>query len=305
MTHLLFLLFLAAQAPSPAPPTPPRVAPTPAAPVAPPGAQTVAPDATTMAAVDQDYRIGKGDVLRVVVYGHPDLAQTVVVQANGSVALPLIGAVKAADATPGQVQDAIRAGLAKGFIRDPQVTVVVQEVRSKFVFVIGEVMKPGTYPLAGDTKVVEVLAKAGPLSPEAGSEIVVVRPAVPVDKPVLPQDAKTAGPKPATVQRIDMRDIQAGQLEKNLTLRANDTVFVPKAARIFVSGEVRNAGAFPFSPGLTSRQAISLAGGFTEEASTGSARVVRMVDGKSKTVKIKLDEPLQPGDTVVVKRRWF
>jgi polysaccharide export outer membrane protein len=288
----------------PLPPPLPRVGPSPAAP-APLAVPQPVPDAMPVAAVDQDYVIGRGDVLRIAVFGHPDLGQTGVVQANGTVAFPLVGAVKALDQTPAQVQAALKAALAKGFIRDPQVTVVVQEVRSKFVFVIGEVTRPGTYPLAGDTRVVEMVARAGPLSPEAGSEIVVVRPAAPTDRPVLPQNAKAPGAKPADVQHIDMRDIQGGQLDKNIVLKANDTVFVPKAARIFVSGEVRNAGAFPFTPGLTSRQAISLAGGFTEEASTGNARVVRMVDGKSKMVKLKLDDPLQPGDTVVVKRRWF
>lgn len=301
---LLLFLVLTAQAPAPAPRPPLQPSPAAGSP-APPTAQASQTEAVPIAVVEQDYLIGRGDILRIIVYGHSDLAQTVVVQANGTVAFPFIGAVKAVDSTPAQVQEAVKAGLAKGYIRDPQVTVVVQEVRSKFVFVVGEVTKPGTYVLAGDTKLVEVLAKAGPLSAEAGTEIVVVRPSSPVDRPILPQDAKTAGPKGADVQRVDMRDIQAGQLEKNLSLRANDTVFVPKVSRIFVSGEVRNAGAFPFAPGLTSRQAISLAGGFTAEASTGSARVVRMVDGKSKTLKIKLDEPLLPGDTVVIKRRWF
>jgi polysaccharide export outer membrane protein len=98
----------------------------------------------------------------------------------------------------------------------------------------------------------------------------------------------------------------SGRLEENLLLRPNDTVFVPVAERIFVTGEVRNPGAFPWSAGLTLRQAVSLAGGFTEDASTGSARVVRAAaGGQTQTIKMKLDEPLRPGDTVLVKAKLF
>jgi polysaccharide export outer membrane protein len=107
------------------------------------------------------------------------------------------------------------------------------------------------------------------------------------------------------VLRVDMREVRGGHLEKNVRLKANDTVFVPEAARIFVSGEVRNPGAVPFEPGLTIRQAIALAGGFTADASTKNARVVRPVDGATATLKLNLDEPIRPGDTIVVKAKLF
>lgn len=265
-----------------------------------------APAPGAAAIVDPDYRIGRGDVLRITVYGHADLTQTVIVEGNGTFTFPLIGSVTAADFTPGQIEGAIRNRLASGFVRNPQVSVVVQEVRSKYVYVIGEVAKPGKYPLAGTMQIVEILSTAGPLGPEASPEVVVVRPpaASKVDRPIRPEDAK-AGAKPADVYRVDIRDIQAGQFDKNITLRANDTVFVPKVGRIFVSGEVRNPGAFPYTNTLTPRQAIALAGGFTDVASKGSVRVARMVGGKNKEIKLKLDQPLQPGDTVIVKKRWF
>ena len=102
-----------------------------------------------------------------------------------------------------------------------------------------------------------------------------------------------------------MRDIQAGDLTKNVALRPNDTVFIPQAPKVFVSGEVRNPGAYPFNPGTTVRQAISLAGGFSEDGSSGRIRVVRQVEGKTTQLKIKLDEPVLPGDTIVVKAKLF
>jgi polysaccharide export outer membrane protein len=309
MTIALALLLAAAQAQAPAVPPPTPKEPRPAGEVLPSG--EVRPAGTSSAG----YRIGPGDILRVTVYGHEDLSQTVVVPPAGSFVFPLIGPVAASEATPAEVENTITSRLAKGLIREPRVSVVVQEYRSKVVYVVGEVTRPGTYPLAGDTSVVEILSRAGPLSPEAGGEVVIVRPVAPVDRPLLPNEVASASNatrgngtqgRAAEVLRVNVSDIVSGRLEENLLLRPNDTVFVPVAERIFVTGEVRNPGAFPWSAGLTLRQAVSLAGGFTEDASTGSARVVRAAaGGQTQTIKMKLDEPLRPGDTVLVKAKLF
>jgi polysaccharide export outer membrane protein len=283
---------------------PPHSANTPAS----PPATTEAP---AVGARGQDYRIGPGDVLRVTVYGYDDLRQIVVVQPEGTFVFPLIGAVPAADATPAEVERRVAGKLSKGLIQDPKVTVVVQEYRSKVVFVMGEVAHPGAYPLAGNTGIVEILARAGPLSPEAGEEVVIVRRPERGDatggrseREARPVDPATVGPG-GQVTRVNLRDLEAGRLEANVTLQASDTVIVPEAPRVFVSGEVRNPGAFPFTPGLTVRQAVSLAGGPTPEANAGSPRIVRGAGGKARTLKVKPDAPVQPGDTVVLKARWF
>lgn len=289
MLCILMLALASAQAPAGAPP----------APAPPPAAGDVRP----AGAAGQDYRVGPGDVLRVTVYGHEDLTQTITIQPDGSFVFPLLGTIQVVRATPAELAEHIADRLGKGLIRDPKVSVVVQDFRSQVVFAVGEVTRPGPYPLAGDATVVEILARAGPLSPNAGTEVVVVRPKRQVDKPVLPEDVSS--PAEAEVLRVDMRELRAGHLEKNLRLKANDTVFVPEATRVFVSGEVRNPGAFPFTSGLTIRQAIALAGGFTPDASTKNARVVRDVDGVSATFKMKLDERIRPGDTIVVKAKLF
>ena len=80
---------------------------------------------------------------------------------------------------------------------------------------------------------------------------------------------------------------------------------MPQAPKVFVSGEVRSPGAYGWFPGMTTRQLISLAGGLTPDGSDGRLKVVRQVGGKSEEDKIKLDEPVKPGDTVVVRRRLF
>ena len=204
-----------------------------------------------------DYEIGPEDILKVTVYGHEDLTQTILVQADGTFTFPLIGRVKGDLMTTKQLEQKIATLLARGFVRNPQVTVVVQEFRSKTIFVVGEVARPGSYPLAGQKMtLVEILAKAGPMTVNAGAEVIVVRPApdASVSGPVLPtQVAEGAEAKEglakAEVFRINVRDIQAGELEKNIELRPKDTVFVPQAPKMFVSGEVRNPGAYAWFPG--------------------------------------------------------
>jgi polysaccharide export outer membrane protein len=273
-----------------------------------PAANATAPAAETGPV---DYQIGPQDILRITVYGHEDLTQTVLVQPDGTFTFPLVGRVKGSDMTPGELEKKIAILLAKGFIRNPQVTVVVQEYRSKTVYVVGEVARPGPYPLAGRTTLVEVLAKAGPTT-AAGAEVVVVRPhkGADVSGPVLPTEVAEGEEAPpekprAEVFRVNMNVIQAGDLDKNLELAPNDTVFVPQAPKVFVTGEVRSPGAYGWFPGMTTRQLISLAGGLTPDGSDGRLKVVRQAGGRSEEGKIKLDEGVKPGDTIVVRRRLF
>ncbi len=250
-----------------------------------------------------DYRIGPQDILAISVFGHDDLTQTVVVQNDGTLTYPLVGRLAAAEQTPKQLEKTLTDLLGKSFIRSPQVTVAIREYRSKTILVAGEIARPGTYPLAGGMTIVEVLAKAGPLGAAAAAEVIVVRPKGEVRGPVLPSEMTDSAS--VEILRVNVRAIEAGDLNGNLVLRPNDTVFVPQAPRVYVSGEVNTPGAYPFSPGTSVRQILSLAGGITEDGSSGRIRVVRTVDGKPKESGIKIDEPVQAGDTIVVKAKIF
>jgi polysaccharide export outer membrane protein len=245
-----------------------------------------------------EYALGKDDILRVTVFGHDDLAQTVVIQADGTIDFPMIGRIPAQGLSPRALEQRLAEAL-RTFVRSPQVSVTVQEYRSKTVFVVGEVARPGTYPLSGNMSVMEALAKAGAAG-GVGVEVLIVRPSGEVDGPVLPAEGVTA-----EILRVDLRDIQMGQLQKNILLRPNDTVFVGPPAKVFVTGEVRSPGAIPYHPGITARQVIGMAGGLSPEGSSGRLQVVRMVGGKSKTFKIGIDDPVQSGDTLVVRARLF
>jgi polysaccharide export outer membrane protein len=271
-------------------------------------------DATQAPATITEYEIGPEDILRVTVYGHDDLTQTVLVQADGTFMFPLVGTVRASDMTPLELERKIATLLSEGYIRNPQVTVVVEEYRSKTVFVVGEVSRPGSYPFAGQgMTLVEVLAKAGPMTVNAGAEVVVVRPlpGTNVTGPVLPfevheeGEGEAPGAPDADVFRINIRDIQEGELEKNIELQPKDTVFVPQAPKVFVTGEVRNPGAYPWFPGMSARQLISVAGGLTPEGSDGRLKIVREKDGQTTEGGIDKDEDVLPGETLVVRRRLF
>lgn len=263
------------------------------------------PRAETSAAAEagRDYRIGPEDVLAITVYGHPDLTQTVTVQADGGFVYPLLGRVPADEMSPPELEQRMADLLAAGFIREPRVAVTVQQYRSKVVFVMGAVARPGLYPLVGTRRLVEVLARAGPMTEGAGTEAVVVRPRSRGTRPVLPSEVEGPATAGAEVVRVDLRALQAGDLERNVALLPGDTVFVPAAPRVFVSGKVRNPGGYPFAPGITVRQAVGLAGGSVSSASR--VRVVREVGGRAREVRLGLDDPVQPGDTLIVRGGLF
>jgi len=109
---------------------------------APPTAAPAPAPAAAPNAGPADYLIGPSDILSVTVYGHPDLTQTLFVQPDGTFTFPLVGRVKGSDMTPAELEKKIVVLLSRGFIRNPQVTVVVQEYRSKTVYVVGEVARP-------------------------------------------------------------------------------------------------------------------------------------------------------------------
>jgi polysaccharide export outer membrane protein len=236
----------------------------------------------------RDYRVGADDVLRISVFGLPELSQEVTVESDGTFDFPLIGRVETGDKTPRELEELIAARLARGFVRDPQVRVVVHQHRSRAVSVMGEVARPGNYALTEGRTVVEVLSRAGPLLPSAGAEVVVMR---------------RASGGAGEVVRIDLQRLQSGEAGQNLLLNPHDTVFVPKAPRIFVSGEVRQPGQYGAVPGMTVRQAVSVAGGFAKGAARDRVRVLRTAEGRTTEIDARLEEPVLAGDTLVVEKK--
>ena len=116
------------------------------------------------------------DVIDVVVLGQPSLSSDFVIDKEGAITYPLLGRVEVGGLTPPDVAKKLQSLLGAGFIRRPEVSVRVKEYRSRPVLVIGEVARPGIFPLKGDRSLLTILAEAGGLSSNAGHEVVVARP---------------------------------------------------------------------------------------------------------------------------------
>ena len=105
---------------------------------------------------------------------------------------------------------------------------------------------------------------------------------------------------------MDLRKLEGGALDRSVLLLDGDTLFVPAAATVYVSGHVKSPGAYPVGPTMTVLQAISLAGGVTDRGASGRIRIMRVAaDGSAQEIKAKLSDPVRPGDTIVVPERFF
>jgi len=244
-----------------------------------------------------DYIIGPRDVLAVTVVNEPTLSGKYTVVADGTVTYPLLGPVKVGGLSPGAVERELTTKLADGFLEKPVVTVSLEQFASQRVLVVGEVRQAGSYPLAGRTTVLEALLQAGAPTPTAGNEALVVH-----------AGARAQATPSSAVLKVNLDALQHGDLSQNVVLEAGDMVFVPRAepaSPVYVSGQVARPGAYQMPKGATVLQALAEAGGVTDRGSTSRLTIVRLVQGKHVEIKASLHDFVQPGDTIVVRRRFF
>jgi polysaccharide export outer membrane protein len=254
------------------------------------------------AAQTPNYSVGPQDVLTVAVFDQPNLSGKFTVEADGTFTIPLVGRVKVGGLSLREVETTLRRELEQGYLKNPQISVAVDQYRSQRIFVVGEVKTAGTYPLSGEMTLIEALARAGSTTDRAGGEAVIVHAAAgaAATGPRLPGEAD-----PSQAVHVNLKDLQTGGNTQNVVLRDGDTVFVSRAESVYVFGFVRNPGAYPLQGDTTVLQALSLAGGITDRGTTDRVKVVRVVNGKKQEVKVKLDDRVLPGDTVVVPERFF
>lgn len=257
----------------------------------------VAPQASGQ---DSPVALRTGDVLNLTVVQQPDLSKKYPIESNGSVTIPLVGRLEAAGKTVDAFASELKNRLA-AYLRNPQVVVDVE--RSKRVFVFGGVASPGMYQLTEHMTLIELLARAG----YGGvSEAIIVR-NTDAPAPAFPDN----GDASTEVIRVNLREfereLERGNLSRNVALEDGDTIYVPRfdPNRVYVSGEVRSPGAYSVPEGTTVLQALALAGGPTERAALGRLRIIRIVDGEQKAVGGEVDDVVQPGDTILVPGRRF
>lgn len=261
------------------------------------------------AVLAQEYRIGLGDVVHVAVLGQPEMTGDVAVDANGNIPFPFLGKIKAAGLTATELERQVTSLLADGYLKDPHVSVGVKEFHSQRVFVAGEVTRPGPYGLRPERSLLLLLKDVGELTASAGHEVVIVRPPK-TDAPASPApEAKPSGlpgeMPGATVFRVSLRALRSGRPDQDVRLEPGDTIYLPRAAQVYVTGHVGRPGAFRFEEGLTVYQVLNLAGGITERGSAKGVKIVRLVDGRRTELKPKPIDLVRPEDTIVVPERFF
>ena len=241
-------------------------------PVVPMGAQTVTsqPDPapstqknTTSPAMaqPQDILIGAGDLLQVRVFGVEELTQDVRVSTNGDINVPLIDSVHVADLTQSQAEDLIAAKLREGqFVNDPHVSVFTKEYATQGVSVLGEVTRPGVYPLLGAHKLFDVISMAGGLSNRAGKLVSI-----------------THRDDPDKIVNIEFSNDPTKANDSNLPISPGDTVVISKAGIVYVVGDVARPAGFIMDNNerMTVLQAVALAGGTNGTASLDRSKVIR------------------------------
>lgn len=164
------------------------------------------------AAQDPGYIIGIEDVLEIDVWKNPDLSKVVAVRPDGMISLPLIGDLKAAGLTPGQLREELNSRLKE--YQDPVITsVIVQEVRSYRIFVLGEVLNPGTYTVSRQTTVLQAIAMAGGMSQFASNNVILVR------------EKNGSEAEKIRIRFSEIVDEDAKK-DKNMVLMPGDTIFV-------------------------------------------------------------------------------
>ncbi|MBI1883574.1 MAG: SLBB domain-containing protein [Chlamydiae bacterium] len=230
----------------------------------------------------EDYTIGVDDVLEIVVYDEPDLSVQTRVSSDGSIHYPLLGKVEAQGLSTSRLQAELAERLAKDYLVNPQVNVVIKEYTS--IYVVGEVRNPGPYKLAAHTTVMEAISTAGGLTDIGdASNIVVIR-------------KEGSSKKTFSInlsQAIENAD-DLGQMD--MSLQPNDVVKVKKLQNINILGEVKSPGQYPLKENLTVIEAITLAGGFTKIASPNRTRVIRTENGKKKSISVSVNKILKSGD---------
>ncbi|MBI3630694.1 MAG: polysaccharide biosynthesis/export family protein [Planctomycetes bacterium] len=248
-------------------------------------------------AAQESYRIGPGDVLGISVWDNKDLDQVVFVRPDGKISLPLLGEVEAGGLTVAELAARLAEMYGKT-VKGVEVTVDVREIRSRPVFFVGGVGRPGPLQLTQDLTLLQGLSLAGGLQTGADMEAASV---IRGDK-VIPVDF--------------VKLIQKGDMSQNVKLQPGDTVVVPVADVVYVQGEVKNPSFIKFTKDLTMVKAITQAGGFTPLAAPKRVTLLRGQGTKKENIRVNVsgmmadpesapDMPLQPNDIIIVPQRLF
>ena len=256
---------LQAQVPAPATPTPPNA----------------------------DYRLGPGDAIGVQVFQSPDLSVDARVSENGVISYPLVGSVQLGGLSISEAEqkiaDALRNG---GFVRSPQVNIILRQVRGNQVAVLGQVNRPGRFPLETfNTRVSDMLAAAGGVTP-GGDDVLIL-----------------TGQRQGQAFRrvIDIPGLFLNQKpEEDVVLAGGDTLYVSKAPVFYIYGQAQRPGPYRIERGMTVMQALAQGGGPTARGSQNRLMLHRR-DAAGKVIETvpQLTDTVRPEDVIYVRESIF
>src|SRR5262245_11834877 len=235
------------------------------------------------AAWAQSEKLGIGDAIRVTVFQQPDMTTEARISEKGTVSLPLIGEQKIAGKPSPEAGKQVAGELKDGkYLKDPQVRVALVTLRSRQISVLGQVARPGLYPLDdASAGITQVLAAAGGVLPTGA------------DSATLLRDGKQ--------QPIDVKGKDAA-----FQLQPGDTVYIERAPVFYIYGEVTRSGAYRIEPNMTVMQAIAAGGGITPRGSDRRLKMRRTAgDGKVVETDAKLSDPVKTDDVIYVKEALF
>ena len=237
--------------------------------------------------------LGPGDAVRVTVFQNPDFNTETRLSERGSLVFPLIGELQFTGMTPAQAGTKIADELKRGkYINNPQVTVQLVTVRSRQVAVLGEVAKPGKYPLDDNSsRLTDILAMAGGVTPLASDTVTVL----------ISRGSKLEK------KEIDVSAMaRNGNLGDNLVIEGGDTVYVQRAPMFYIYGEVQKSGTYPLKANMSVMQALSVGGGVTLRGTERGIKIHRRNgDGQVHRVEAQLTDPVQADDVIYVRESLF
>jgi polysaccharide export outer membrane protein len=225
-----------------------------------------------------DYLLGAGDLIQVTVFESEELNTKVRVSSRGFITLPLLGQVRVKGKTARDAEVHIEDLYRANFIKNPHVSLFVEEHVNQRITLIGQFAKPGSYDYLSKMRLLDVVALAGGVREEAGHTAQIRR-------------RSQSGQSHTILIDLDKILID-GQNELNIEMKGGDVVFVPEAGMFFVDGAIRKPGAYQIQNRTKLMDALSVAGGLAPYARSETIILVRhMDDGERKVLELKMEDP--------------